>query len=192
MRQYDEQMQYVATVENQQIILGSKSGQPQLLLTVKLFGVAKKRDDFGPNKTIEGALAGGIEELPDSLKLTRSLYFDLDPNGPKLDRVMTELKTLGYSSTDMRRLHPQHARHVSFLGKKVVVRVWYTEDRNDATKERDKWFLVTPRNIDACDFAAFAGMCANNADAYVAASRGSAESTPPGTTSNDDNDEDNT
>lgn len=163
-RLFSENVHYVAVVEDQQVVLGTKSQQPQLLLTVKLTGAARRKEDV--------ELKAGSDDLPESLQLTRSLYFDLDPAGPKLKKVLAELKSLGYNSTDPRRLHPSHNKHVSFVGKSVLVRVWYREDAMDATKERDKWFLVTPRNVDALDFAAFNTACEANADAYVNAAGG--------------------
>ena len=44
-RLYNENVHYVAVVEDQQVVLGTKSNQPQLLLTVKLVGAANKKED---------------------------------------------------------------------------------------------------------------------------------------------------
>jgi hypothetical protein len=148
----------------------SQNQQPTLKLSVKLIGKAKAQNEMD-----------GFTPLEEASQLVRTLYLDLDPNGPKLDRVMKELAAIGYTSTDPRPLHPQHPKHKSLLGKQVLVRVWYKPITKDDGKggtvetETDKWFIVTARKVETFDLGSFDNLFRDNADAYVQAAGDAAD-----------------
>lgn len=158
-RLYSESTHYVGTIESQEFTSGYE-GAPQLVLRVRLEGKAKKQNDI--------KLTAGEDPLEESLCAMRTLYFDLSPTGRNLTKVLAELASLGFTDTSLPRLHPDNRRHHSFIGQKCLVRVWYKPGA-DATSEKEKWFLVTPRQVETFELSKFEELFKENADLYVSA-----------------------
>lgn len=159
-RLFDENKHYVGEVVSQDLTK-SKAGAPLLVLQVELTHLARDKDKIGDKDA----------ELPGAQRLTRTLWMNLDPGGAKLGQVMKELKGLGFEFTEkagLRPLHPSYPKHHSFLGKKVLMRVWYADKTNEAGAkigETDKWFLVTPKETFELD--EFNQLFEDNAEAYA-------------------------
>lgn len=157
-RLFDENKNYVAEIVGQELTK-SRDNQPTLVINVELRAQARAKGRIGDNDApLEGAR-----------QVTRTLWLNLDPAGPKLPKVMKELKALGFTFTDIRRLHPGHPKGVSFLGQKVLVRPWYAPKYDEAGNqigEVDKWFLVTPRDVEVFDYKELSEIFEGNQDAY--------------------------
>lgn len=160
---FSENVHYVAVVESQDLTASRQSGAPNLVLRVRLVGKANQQNDV--------ALAAGAEDLPESLRVVRTLYFDLDPNGKNIKKVMEELATLGFTG-GIPQLHPQHRRFYNLVGKKALVRVWWKPDfdKEGNPVERDRWYLVTERKVESFPLDDLEQFFKDNADAYMAAS----------------------
>lgn len=165
MRMFSEQTHYVAEVIGQELEKGTfNGGQPQLVLKVRIVGKANQTDDVKLEK--------GWEPVEEGLQAVRTLYFDFDPAGKHLAQVRQQIAMLGFEHTDPKlysRLHPQHPRHHSFVGKKVLVRMYYKDKVNNKgeTVEQDKWLLVSSRAVDVFDLSEFESLLKDNEDSYL-------------------------
>lgn len=157
MSGYQENVHYVGNIIEQDFVT-SKYGSPQIILTISLRAKAKRQYDV--------TLKEGVETLDESLHRNVRLYLDLSPSNPKLDRVIEELKALGFDHTDPKlfaRLHPKHRQYHSFVGKDVLLRVWQPEGG------KDRWYLVTSKVVEAFDYDEFVRLLDENMTAYESA-----------------------
>src|SRR5262245_15621799 len=92
-------------------------GNPTLELVVEMLG--KLRDERSPG--------AGTDDCP---RAERTILLVFDPAHPeRLEWRFRDLRSLGFSGTDIDRLHPEHSDSFNLVGRSVYARMKRVEGR---------------------------------------------------------------
>src|SRR5262249_28967934 len=117
---------YKATIIDQ-LLARSPRGELQLVLTVKI--TAKLRDGKKPSE--------GHDECPPQ---EQEVLITFAEDKGRLHMALRDLERLGFSDSDVSKLHPDHDEFVSFVGREVHVRQRWHNDL-------PYWNFVWPREV---------------------------------------------